>query len=108
MTATDKGKSLNNLSPFAIHKGVKGIAGGDVTIKRQFNGDIYLTCSKKSQSDNLLKCVLFGNVPVVVTQHKSLNVSKSVIRNWELTRTDPEEIKKNVPLILDVQYIIIK
>ena len=45
LTATDKGKSLNNLSPFAIHKGVKGIAVGDVTIKRQFNVDIYLTCS---------------------------------------------------------------
>ena len=24
---TDKGKSLHNLSPFAIHKGVKSIAG---------------------------------------------------------------------------------
>ena len=42
-TATDKGISLNNLSPFAIHKGVKSIiAGGDVTIKYQFNGGIYL------------------------------------------------------------------
>ena len=50
MTATDKGKSLNNLLPFAIHKGVKGIAGGYVTITRhQFNGDIFLTCGKKSQ-----------------------------------------------------------
>ena len=43
MTSTDGGK----LSPFAIHKGVKGISGGEVTIKRQFSGDIYLTCSKK-------------------------------------------------------------
>ena len=74
MTATDEGKTLSKLSPFAIHK---GIAGCDVTIKRQFGGDIYLTCCKKSQSDNLLKCVLFDNVaPVVVTQHKSLNTSK--------------------------------
>ena len=109
MTATDEGKTLSKLSPFAIHKGVKGIAGGDVTIKRQFGGDIYLTCCKKSQSDNLLKCVLFGNVaPVVVTQHKSLNTSKGVVRNWELARTDPDEIKENVPSILDVQRIIIK
>ena len=109
MTATDEGKTLSKLSPFAIHKGVKGIAGGDVTIKRQFSGDIYLTCSKKSQSDNLLKCVLFGNVaPVVVTQHKSLNTSKGVIRNWELARTNPEEIKENVPSIIDVQRITVK
>ena len=71
MTATDEGKTLSKLSPFAIHKGV---AGGEVTIKRQFSGDIYLSCSKKSQSDNLLKCVLFGGIaPVAVTAHKSLN-----------------------------------
>ena len=109
ITATDKGKSLNNLSPFAIHKGVNGIAGGDVTIKRQFNGDVYLTCSKKSQSDNLLKCVLFGSVaPVVVTPHKSLNCSKGVVRNWELARTVPEELKENVPIITDVQRIVVK
>ena len=82
---------------FVVHKGVKGTAGDDVTIKRQFSGDIYLICSKKSQSDNLLKCVLFGNVaPVVVIQHKSLNVSKGVNRNWELARTDPDQIKKSL------------
>ena len=41
--------------------------------KNQFNGNIYLTCSKKSQSYNLLRCVLFGNVaPVLVTAYKSL------------------------------------
>ena len=107
MTSTDGGKTLSKLSPFAIHKGVRGteligywtlnnyyyyIAGGEVTIKRQFSGDIYLTC-KKSQSDNLLKCVLFGGVaPVAVTAHKSLNSSKGVVRNWELARTDPDEI----------------
>ena len=34
MNATDEGKPLSKLSPFAVHKGVKGIAGGDVTIKR--------------------------------------------------------------------------
>ena len=33
MTATDEGKTLSKLSPFAIHKGVKGVAGGEVTIK---------------------------------------------------------------------------
>ena len=109
MTSSDEGKTLNTLSPFAIHKGVNGIAGGDVTIKRQFNGDIYLTCSKKSKSDNLLKCVLFGNIaPVVVTPHRSLNSSKGVVRNWEIARTDPDEIKENVPMITDVHRIVVK
>ena len=86
MTSTDRGKTLSKLSRFAIHKGVKGIAGGDVNIKRKFNGDIYLTYSNISQSDNLLS-VLFGSIsPVAITPHKSLNSSKEVVRNWELAR----------------------
>ena len=47
LVITANEKSFNNLSPFDIHKGVNSIAGGDVTIKHQFNGDIYLTCIKK-------------------------------------------------------------
>ena len=35
ITSTDKGKTLNNLSPFVIDNGVKGIAVGEVTIKCQ-------------------------------------------------------------------------
>ena len=70
---------------------------------------IYLSCSKKSQSVNLLKCVLFGGVaPVAGTSHKSLNSSKGVVRNWELARTDPEEMKENVPMITDMQRIVVK
>ena len=104
-----EGKPSVNFHPFAIHKGVRGIAGGEVTIKRQFSGDIYLTCSKKSQSDNFLICVLFGGVaPVAVTAHKSLNSSKGVVRNRELARTDPDEIKENIPSIIDVQRIVVK
>ena len=88
-----EGKPSVNFHFLPIHKGVKGIAGGVVTIKRQFSGNICLTCSKKFQSDNLLKCVLFGCIaPVAVTAHKSLNSSKGVIRNWELARTEPDEM----------------
>ena len=78
ITSTDGGKTLSKLSPFAIHKGVKGIAGGEVTIERQFSVDIYLTCSKKSQKDNLLKCVFVwwhcpccGLLLLVVSLHHS-------------------------------------
>ena len=43
-----------------------------------------------------------------MTQHKSLNVSKGVIRNWELAKTDPDEIKENISSIIDVQRIVVK
>ena len=68
-------ETLSKLSSFAIHKVVKGISEGEVTIRRQVNGDIYLT-------DNLLKYVFFGDVaPVTMTAHKSLNSSNGVVRN---------------------------
>ena len=43
-----------------------------------------------------------------MTQHKSLNVLKEVVRNWELGRTHPDEIKENIPSIIDVQHIVVK
>ena len=43
-----------------------------------------------------------------MTVHKSLNSSKGVIRNWELARTEPDEIKGNVPTITDVHRIVVK
>ena len=39
---------------------------------------------------------------------KSLTSSKGVVRNWEPVRTDPDEIKENVPMITDVHRIVVK
>ena len=51
---------------------------------------------------------MFGSVdPIAVNPHKSLNSSKGVVRNWELARTDPDEIKENVPMITDVHRIVV-
>ena len=41
---------------------------------------------------------------VAVTPHKSLNSSTGVVKNWELVRTDPDEIKENVPKIKGEKY----
>ena len=49
------------------------LLGGEVTIKRQFSSDIYLTC-KKSQSDNFTEmCFCLAALPLLLwTPHKSL------------------------------------
>ena len=88
---------------------MKGIASADVIIKRLFDGSVILTCNRKSDSDKLLKCVSFGNIaPVIVTPHRSLNSSKGVIRHWELARTSPDEIKRELPNVTDVYRIVVK
>ena len=43
-----------------------------------------------------------------MTPHRSLNSSKGVLRNWGLARTDPDEIKENIPTIDAVQCIVVK
>ena len=109
MSPSGEGNVLSTMSPFAIQKGVTGIAGDGVAIKRSQNGTITLTCGKKSQSDNLLKCVSLGGLaPVTVSPHRSLNTCKDVIRNWELANCDPDEIKRNVPNIVEVHRIVSK
>ena len=40
-----------------------------------------------------------------MTQPKSLNISKGGVRNWELARTDPDQILVH---IFNVQCIIVK
>ena len=109
MSPSGEGNVLSTMSPFAIQKGVTGIAGDGVAIKRSQNGIITLTCGKKSQSDNLLKCVSLGGIaPVTVSPHRSLNTCKGVIRNWELANCDPEEVKRNIPNIVDIHRIVSK
>ena len=109
MSPSGEGNVLSTMSPFAIQKGVTGIAGDGVAIKRSQNGILTLTCGKKSQSDNLLKCVSLGGLaPVTVSPHRSLNTCKGVIRNWELANCDPEEVKRNIPNIVDIHRIVSK
>ena len=43
-----------------------------------------------------------------MTPYRSLNGFKCVGRNWELARTDPDEIKDNVPIITYIQRIVVK
>ena len=88
ITSTDEGNPVNKLSPFVIHKGIKGIAGGDATIKRQSLGYIDLTCSQNPNQliYSSVFCLLVLSL-VVVTPHKSLHCSKGVVRNCTMFNT---------------------
>lgn len=83
--------SILSLSPFAIAKGIEGIAGEPKTVKKLRDG-ILVEVTKKSHSDNLLKCGTFVNHPVTVSPHRTLNSSKGVIRCRELKGMTEEDI----------------
>ena len=92
MESTDENSSLKKLSPFAIAKGIKGIAGEPKDVKAVGNG-LLIEVSLRAHSNNLLKTTNFISIPVKVTPHRSLNTRKGVIRCQELEGMSEEEIR---------------
>ena len=85
-------RTLSNLSPFAVQKGIEGVVGTPKSIKRLRSGDLLVEVNRSTQADNLLKTKLFVDVPVRVTPHRSLNSSKGVIRCLDIKNCSDEEI----------------
>lgn len=83
---------LTKLSPFAIQKGISGIAGTVKDVKKMMSGQVLVECSKKSHADNLLHCNSLGGVPVRTFPHPHLNSCKGVIRTRDLHDMDEADI----------------
>jgi len=89
---TDEDKPLRKLSPFAIAKGIQGLAGEPKKVTRMRSGDLLIEVSQRSHSKNLLRSTMLVNVPIKVYPHKTLNSRKGVIRCSELKYCDDKEI----------------
>ncbi len=87
---------LAKVSPFAIEKGIQGLAGTPVSVKRLRSGDLIIEVSRKSHSDSLLRSGMMANCPIKVQPHRSMNIKKGVIRCYELKHTDEAEILDNL------------
>ena len=53
---------------------------------------LLIECDRKAHSVNLQKAIYFGDLPVTVAPHRSLNTSKGVVRHNSLKYVDPIEI----------------
>ena len=73
-------------------RGIEGIAGVPRSAKRLFNGSVLIEVSKRSHADNLLKASEIARCPISVYPHKSLNISKGVVRCRYLASNPEAEI----------------
>jgi hypothetical protein len=89
-------QSLGKLSPFAVAKAIRGLAGEPKDVKILQSGSILVECLKKQQSDNLLKSKMFVNIPVKVSPHHSLNFCKGVVRSRELRNCSEADMLENL------------
>jgi hypothetical protein len=93
--AADLNKPLK-LSPFAIQKGIQGLAGTPKNVSKLRSGDLLVEVSSKNHSDALLRSKIFVNIPINVSAHKTLNTKKGVVRSRDLLDCDEAEIVENL------------
>ena len=107
----DDEKPITKLSPFVIEKQIEAIIGTPKSVKKLKNQTLLVETNRKSQTDNLLKITKFFNLKVTVTEHKTLNSSKGIIKDRTLrgeSETDICDYLKNQGVIAVKRFTIKK
>ena len=95
MISSKEDKPITSLSPFIIEKQIESIIGTPKNVNK-INGTLLVETNRKSQTDNLLKLTKFFNINVTVTEHKTLNSCKGIIRDRMLKHeTETETVHKH-------------
>ena len=92
MEATNAAQPLTAVSPFAIAKGIQGLAGHPKQVTKLASGVLLIEVSTRAHCENLLRSTSIVNVPVRIAPHKTLNFSKGVIRTRDLSMLSDAEI----------------
>jgi len=89
--------SLDKISPFTIHRSIKGGVGSVIKTKRLRNGTLLVETASEAQSKKLLNLTqLTEDVKVSVTPHRSLNYSRGVIHCPALNDIAEDEIRNEL------------
>jgi hypothetical protein len=94
--AIDKSKPVSSLSPFVIEKTLKGLIGETKSVKKLNSGIILVEVLREGQANNLLKQTSFASIDVQVSEHRTLNTCKGVIRCMELAQMESDELLANL------------
>ena len=82
---SDEGEDpITNLSPFVIEKQNEAILGTPKSVKKLKNKTLLVETNRKTQTENLLKVKKNFNLNVTVSEHKTLNTSKGIIKDRAL------------------------
>ena len=96
MESKNPEKPITSLSPFVIEKQTEALIGTPKSVKKMRNQTLLIETTRKIQTDQLLKCKTFFNLSVEVSEHKTLNSSKGIIRDKALKGESEENIKDNL------------
>jgi hypothetical protein len=77
---SEGGIPLTKLSHFAIEKNIKNCAGEVKNVTKLKSGGLMIECQRKQQSLNLLSLKQIHNIAISSTPHRTLNISRGIIR----------------------------
>ncbi|GBN57519.1 hypothetical protein AVEN_100586-1 [Araneus ventricosus] len=82
---------LRNMSPFLIQKHIYTFAGNVQSVKKMKSGDLLVESSSLRQSEQLLSITKFGDIPITVSAHASLNYTRGVMSSDEFLMVSDSE-----------------
>ena len=94
--SANKDKPITSLSPFVIEKQIEALIGTVKSVKKLRNQTLLVETTRKSQTENLLRTKTFFSLPVKVSEHKTLNSSKGIIRDKALKGESDDNIRENL------------
>ena len=93
ISPTDESKDITNVSIFKIFKDLKNLNIEAESVKKQIRSKtILIKVTNEQYSNTLLKLNKLCDLPVKITPHRGLNISKGVVKSVELKGSTKEEV----------------
>ncbi|XP_055949667.1 uncharacterized protein LOC129983960 [Argiope bruennichi] len=86
-----KDDKLKNMSPFLIQKYIQSTTGNVRSVKKRRSGDLLIESTTPKESEQLLAIKNFGDAPIEVPGHKTLNYTRGVVSSMDLIMVSDEE-----------------
>lgn len=85
-------RTARNLSPFLVSRSLTDKLGPGFKVTKMASGDLLLEVCSKTQHDKLNTIQTFGDVPVTITKHKSMNTVRGVVSDDDLIELSETEL----------------
>ena len=88
----EEDKSITSPSPFVIEKQIESFIGTPKTVKKLKNKTLLVETTRQAQTENLLKVKKNLQHEVSVSEHRTLNTSKGIIKERTLKGESEQDI----------------
>lgn len=77
-------KTARTVSPFIVSRSLTATLGDGYKVTKMASGDLLLELRDKTQFDKLKNLATFGDIPISVTPHRSMNSARGVVSDTDL------------------------